>query len=91
MTQKPLDRGPYSLRKILFVIVLTFGLASVLWHAKKRSMPTLTPNEIVSEEVIQKEVNHERHQQLIAPHHTEHLKSEEIKAGGDGPTGQPAR
>lgn len=70
------------MRKILFVVVLTLGLASVLWHVKNRSLPTLTPSEVVSEEVIKQEVHHERHQQLIAPHHTEHLKSEEIKAGG---------
>ena len=70
------------MRKILFVVVLTLGLASVLWHAKKTSLPTLTPNEVVSEDIIKQEVHHERHQQLIAPHHAEHLKTEEIKAAG---------
>lgn len=70
------------MRKILFVVVLTLGLASVLWHVKKKPMPTLSPSEVVSEDVIKQEVHGERHQQLIAPHHSEHPKSEEIKASG---------
>ncbi|NUN07484.1 MAG: hypothetical protein HUU57_17195 [Bdellovibrio sp.] len=79
------------MKKVIFVIVLTLGLASVLWHAKKTSLPTLTPSEVVSEDVIKREVHHERHQQLIAPHHAEHLKSEEIKAAGDKPSAEVKR
>lgn len=66
----------------IFTILLTLGLANILWNTNKKKPEPIAPSEVVSEQMIKQDIHTERHHQLIAPHHTEPQKTSEITVKG---------